>query len=160
MKKLITVKICLLLLGVALFNISCSKDDDNEEPAVVAPSIVGSWEFSKKGYMGTDNVPYSVADYPHGCATKKDNFLFTKVGNFTTTIYADCDRFEVLGYNYTFADNVLNYSTDGAVVINPYVVIAVSETVLKVKLNYSRLKRLSATSKSDPTYVYYELVKK
>lgn len=158
MKKLISLKMCLLLLGFALLNVSCSKDDD--QPAAVIPAIVGTWEFSKTGYMGADNVPYSVTDYSHDCTTKKDAFVFTSAGKFTTTFQNDCDSFESFTYNYTFTDNVLNYSTDGTLLINPYVVVAVSETVLKVRVNYAGKYRLSEISKSDPTYIYYELVKK
>ena len=154
MKK--ALNLCLLLFCVALTNLSCSNDEETK------PSIVGTWEWSKRGSIGDDNIPYDITDYVNGCSSKKDNWIFTKEGIFKTTENGDCeDEPYTRTYNYTLEDGLLNYvntnNDQDAVEINPsYTVLSITATHLKLKKSSSKLAKLEKSSADQ----YFEFVRK
>lgn len=151
MKKILSF--CLLLLSISLSTVSCSKDDDQETTIVIppaAPSIVGTWEFSKRGNIDANNVVTNLQDYYHPC-TQKDYLSFTQNGVMTDRYYSDnCVDFENNEYQYTLTNSNLSFSNDFSV--GSYTVLEISATTLKIRNPNSDGKAASG--------FYYELVRR
>ncbi|MEL1240987.1 hypothetical protein [Flavobacterium flavipallidum] len=143
-----------MLLSVAFMNLSCSNDDEPTN------SIVGTWERSKTGYIDSNNEPYDVKDYEHGCTTNKDNWTFTENGNYTITEYYNCDSEPYTeNFNYTLTDKILSYTSQSNEVVtmnNSFTIISLTATHLKVKQTNNKLSK----STKDSSNRYYEFVRK
>ena len=132
MKKV--VQLCLLMVSLVLVTVSCSKDDAPVQiPVVVAPpSIVGTWEFSKKGtWDGT--AGQNLQDYNHVCATRKDNWVFNAQANFSSFESGDCQD-PVLESNYTYLiqDNVVTLTSTTGANTSRFTIVELTATGLKI----------------------------
>ncbi len=70
----------IMILTLAVFSISCSKDDKNEA------SIIGQWNYSKVD--NTDDGIENFVDYVQNDAScSKDNYTFNASGNYEDISY-------------------------------------------------------------------------
>lgn len=129
MKKVFSI--CLLLV-VTLLMVSCSKDDEPSVAIEEQPTIVGTWDWSKTGYIDTAGNITNLTTYPHSCSTNKNNWILTATGDFTSTeYYSDCSN-DYSIYQYTLSGSTLNY-TNGTT-FGSYDIVSLTTTSLKVKI--------------------------
>lgn len=130
MKKVLSLFV--LLLMVVFIVSSCSKDESGSSLPIPAPSITGTWEFSKTGSIDSDGTVSNLSPYSHACTSKKDNWKLTTSGEMTTQEFGDCqDAPYTVNYTYNYQNKILSYSNGSAV--GSWTVISVSYFQLKIK---------------------------
>lgn len=130
MKKVFSLFV--LLLMIVFIVSSCSKEESTSAIPLPAPSITGTWVYSKTGSIGSDGTISNLSDYPHTCATKKDNWKLTVSGEMITQEFGDCqDDPYTENYTYNYQNKILSFSNENA--FGSWTVISVSYTQLKIK---------------------------
>jgi len=123
MKKL------LLLLTSVFILISCGSDDS--PTPVVEPSIVGSWEVTKRGQLINNNEVFQT--YPSDCPTKKDLWYFYENKSFNS-IYFDSNCV-IFTHDYYHSWNInqnslILFSHNS---MDFYEILVLNDTTLKIR---------------------------
>lgn len=150
-----------LLLMIAFLSNSCSEDEE------VNKSLIGKWEYSKKGSIGLDEEVSYLTDYNHNCSSQKDFWEFESKNNtFSSYIYSlensICDEVQE-NASFTYSENtkIINFLKSEEI-YDIYKVISINSTSLKLqKIYYEAIDPLNQKkSKVEPLYNYFELVRK
>lgn len=121
------------ILSVVMFSVSCDDDDDNNVPP--APSLVGTWIYSKEGTIvdGTE----VLIDYQHTAGCAKDQTTFSSTGVITDVYYdstdTPCEQFTDEG-TYTVSGSTITVNVDGINVTGEIVTLTATE--LKIKSTF------------------------
>ena len=139
MKKLVLKSI--FFLAIFAFTISCNKDDAPAPAAVVAPPLVGTWEFSKEADMSGNLVNYT---HTAGCSKDKLTFNATTVRDYVYEIPSgstSCVEFgDILGY--TRSGNTLTITDGQDVYTATILTLTATELKIKVDTDITVLKRI------------------
>lgn len=143
MKKILSIWLLLVLVSTTM---SCSKDDNSAEP-----TLVGTWEWSKIGYIDAAGTITDLSPYSHDCSTNKDSWLFTADGAFITSeSNLSCTNYYE-NYQYILSGTNLNYSDSS---------ITRSFTILSITANTLKVEIPGVTNKAPSRPNYYEFTRR
>lgn len=124
--KIRPLKKLFLFIIIIIFSISCNKDE-----TVVAPSIIGKWNFEKQIYTENTTV-FAEENYPNESGCNKNYIEFTTSNTYKEIDYnTDC-TYTAYNGNWSKSGDIISI-TYSDMTTDSYELVSVSESTLVVK---------------------------
>ena len=124
--KISQLKKLFFFIVIIISLLSCNKDEN-----VVAPSIVGKWNFEKQIYTENTTI-YPEENYPNEAGCNKNYIELTSSNTFKEIDYYSNCTYMAYNGNWTKSGNTISIIYSDTTT-DSYEIVSVSETTLVIK---------------------------